>query len=111
MKKILKLTTALLIIIITGVITLAAYPTSKLSDKLRYISFYGSEDLVINKTKYNDAKSLWPKKQEEYIIEGGNHDNFGNYGKQKGDGTATITRNEQQKFVIDKIYEDILLNN
>ncbi len=96
---------------LTGVITLAAYPTSKLSDKLRYISFSGSEDLVINKTKYNDAKSLWPKKQEEYIIEGGNHANFGNYGKQKGDGNATITRNEQQKFVIDKIYEDILLNN
>lgn len=80
-------------------------------DKLRYISFSGSEDLVINKTKYNDSKSLWPKKQQEYIIEGGNHSNFGNYGKLKGDGNATITRKEQQKFVIDKIYEYILLNN
>ena len=35
----------------------------------------------------------------------------GNYGKQKGDSNATITRKEQQKFEIDKIYKDVLLNN
>ena len=94
---------------LSGVITLAAYPTSKLPDKLQYISFYGSEDLVINKTKYNDSKSLWPKIQQEYVIEGGNHANFGNYGKQKGDGKAKITKEEQQKIVIDKIYENLIL--
>lgn len=96
---------------LTGVITLAAYPTSKLSDKLRYISFYGSEDFVINKNKYNDSKNLWPEIQQEYVIEGGNHANFGNYGNQKGDGISKITKEEQQKFVRDKLYEKILLNN
>ena len=30
------------------------------------------------------------------IIQGGNHAQFGNYGPQKGDGTATITAQEQQ---------------
>ncbi|MBN2882364.1 MAG: hypothetical protein JXN10_02475, partial [Clostridia bacterium] len=38
-------------------------------------------------------------------ITGGNHAYFGNYGEQKGDGTASISREEQQnitaKAVID----------
>ncbi|MNP78228.1 hypothetical protein D3C76_1757890 [compost metagenome] len=29
-------------------------------------------------------------------IEGGNHAQFGSYGKQKGDGEASITEEEQQ---------------
>ena len=29
-------------------------------------------------------------------IEGGNHAQFGNYGLQEGDGTATMSREEQQ---------------
>jgi hypothetical protein len=30
------------------------------------------------------------------VINGGNHAQFGNYGPQKGDGTATVSREEQQ---------------
>jgi hypothetical protein len=34
------------------------------------------------------------------LIEGGNHAQFGYYGKQSGDGFASITKEEQQSIVI-----------
>ena len=40
-------------------------------------------------------------------ISGGNHAYFGNYGEQKGDGKATITREEQQKIAVKEIMEFI----
>ena len=37
------------------------------------------------------------------IIEGGNHAQFGNYGKQKGDPDATISAEEQQRITVEAI--------
>ncbi len=37
------------------------------------------------------------------IIEGGNHAQFGNYGKQKGDPDATISTEEQQDIAVEAI--------
>lgn len=39
------------------------------------------------------------------VIEGGNHAQFGNYGKQKGDPDATISREEQQDIAVEAIKE------
>ena len=39
------------------------------------------------------------------VIEGGNHAQFGNYGKQKGDLDATISREEQQDIAVEAIKE------
>ena len=41
----------------------------------------------------------------EYIIEGGNHGYFGNYGAQKGDGEPRISNHEQIEIAADKIAE------
>ncbi len=43
-------------------------------------------------------------------IEGGNHAQFGNYGKQKGDPDATITAEEQQNITVDAICDFINAN-
>ena len=37
------------------------------------------------------------------VIEGGNHAQFGNYGKQKGDADADISREEQQNIAVEAI--------
>lgn len=37
------------------------------------------------------------------VIEGGNHAQFGNYGEQKGDPKATITREQQQDIAVEAI--------
>ena len=41
------------------------------------------------------------------IIEGGNHAQFGNYGEQKGDPAAAISRQEQQDIAVQAILEFI----
>ena len=40
---------------------------------------------------------------ELMTIEGGNHAGFGNYGKQDGDGAATISSEQQQRETADAI--------
>ena len=42
------------------------------------------------------------------ILDGGNHAQFGNYGRQKGDPDATITPKEQQRQTIDAMLDFIL---
>lgn len=84
---------------IEGLVLLGAYPV-KDSD-LPTLAIYGSEDKVLNKSKL--SASLDP-----YVIEGGNHAQFGNYGAQKGDGEATITREEQQRVAVEEITKFIV---
>ena len=90
---------------IKGVITFAAYPTKELPSNTQYISIYGSEDLILNKDSYNKGKTYWSENSIEYIIDGGNHSGFANYGEQKGDGKATITSEMQIDYVVKKLGE------
>jgi hypothetical protein len=45
------------------------------------------------------------------VIEGGNHAQFGNYGKQKGDPDATISSEEQQNTAVKAIQEFLTKRN
>ena len=56
---------------------------------------YGSEDGVLNREAYADAFPHLPDKSIEIVIDGGCHAFFANYGPQAGDGTPTISREEQ----------------
>lgn len=85
-------------------VLLAAYSTEDLTDKdIEVFSFYGTEDKVLNMEKYEEYYSNLPEDVVEEVIEGGNHANYAHYGEQEGDGTATITREEQQECVLDII--------
>lgn len=48
--------------------------------------------------------------QNILVIPGGNHAQFGNYGKQKGDPDATITAEEQQNIAVTAILEFMNIN-
>ncbi|MBE5859312.1 MAG: alpha/beta hydrolase [Butyrivibrio sp.] len=79
-----------------GIILCASFPSVDLSNSdLRLLSIYGSNDGVLNMEKYEASKVNWPKDSEEHIIEGGIHSYFGNYGLQDGDGTPSISNEEQ----------------
>ena len=83
-----------------GIILLGAYAAADLSDYEGIVALvYGSNDGVMNRAKYEEAKSNLPDNNQEMVIEGGNHASFGNYGDQSGDGAARITRDEQQDQV------------
>lgn len=86
-----------------GLILLAFYSTKDLSDtSLEILSIFGSEDQVVNRDKIVSGRSLMPKYYEEYMIEGGNHAGFGDYGEQAGDGEPLISGEEQKKITADK---------
>ncbi|WP_199925772.1 alpha/beta hydrolase [Paenibacillus bouchesdurhonensis] len=82
-----------------GMILLGAYPVGP--TELPMLAIYGSEDMILDTTKLGDVPN-------QYVIEGGNHAYFGNYGEQDGDGMASIAREEQQRQTVEGIITFIL---
>ena len=92
-----------------GLVLLAAYSTADLQDSgLRVLSIYGDNDKVLNKKAYENNLPNLPDEYEMYVIKGGNHAYFGMYGKQSGDGKATITNEEQIRKTAASIAQFIL---
>lgn len=72
---------------------------------------YPAEDaLTIYGTFNSNLEEKMDYTENIVIIDGGNHAQFGNYGKQDGDPDATITADEQQNIAVDAIVEFILGN-
>ena len=90
-----------------GVILLAAYPTSQLPDPLIEILIYGSEDEVLNMDKVQEGEAFAPETYIRHIVTGGNHAQFGDYGAQKGDGSAVIPAEEQWDETVQVILDEI----
>lgn len=87
-----------------GLILLGSYSTADLSDTdLAVLSVFGSEDKVMNREKYDKNKSSLPSDFTEFVIDGGCHAYFGMYGAQDGDGTPTITNEEQIRITVENI--------
>ena len=86
-----------------GLILLAAYSTKDLSSyNLDILSIYGSEDNVMNRKNHDSSLSNLGV-YSEYIIQGGNHGNFGDYGFQRGDGHPSNNPIEQANETADYI--------
>lgn len=83
--------------IVNAVIHLGSYPLDS-KNNVTNLAIYGSLDKVVNKTKLKNAEQI-------FEINGANHAQYGNYGKQKGDGQATISSQMQQEITINKIIE------
>ena len=90
---------------IGGVVLLASYPVKSLKNVPALVSIYGSEDGVLNMKKMAETEKYAPENYKSYVIEGGNHAQFGNYGEQKGDGNPGISADEQQEQTVEMIRE------
>ena len=89
---------------VAGLIFLASYPSGDLTDApFPVLSIYGSEDEVLNRESYDEAQGKLPDDYTEIVLAGGNHGQFGDYGPQSGDGTATISTVQQQKQTVEAI--------
>lgn len=97
-----------------GLILLAAYSMEDISKTdAAVLSIYGSEDKVMDMEKYRDALNKLPIGYQEYVIDGGCHSYFGNYGIQDGDGEPSITEEEQQErtaLLVGDFVDSTLLN-
>ena len=76
-----------------GLILLAAYPIVEINKPV--LSIYGTNDGILNMKAYNESKPLMSN-LTEFVIEGGNHEQFAYYGAQEGDYLASITPSQQQ---------------
>lgn len=88
---------------VKGLILLASYPNRKIPDEIPLLSIYGSEDGCLDREVYEKSRGNHPADTQEIVIEGGNHAQFGDYGPQKGDGTARITPEEQWEKTADAV--------
>lgn len=91
---------------LAGVFLLASYPSRPLNENTRTVVIYGDEDGVLNRKRLEKAYRYLPADTRTYVIQGGNHAQFGNYGKQSGDGEAGISSGEQQLRTVDLILQN-----
>ncbi|MGO3751635.1 MAG: alpha/beta hydrolase [Peptoniphilaceae bacterium] len=83
---------------IEGLILLGAYI---------YGDYPSTKALTIYGTFNSNLEKNISYKDNIVVIEGGNHAQFGNYGKQLNDPYATISREKQQKIAVDEILKFI----
>ncbi len=78
---------------VDGLVLWAAYPASTddlSSSDVIVTSIYGTLDGLSTGDKIDASRPLLPGDTQWVPIEGGNHAQFGDYGVQSGDGSATI---------------------
>ncbi len=90
-----------------GTVLCAAYPTDPLPKDDLEIIVYGSEDGVLNLEKVEKGRAYATDHAVQYVIPGGNHAQFGDYGIQSGDGEALISASDQQALAVDFILKTI----
>ncbi|SEK31579.1 alpha/beta fold hydrolase [Paenibacillus sp. OK003] len=91
-----------------GVFFLASYADEGGSIKdtdLSVLQITGTADGVLNKEAWESAKTNLPADTLYVGVEGGNHGQFGSYGKQKGDNDPAIEEEQQLKQVVDAVEE------
>lgn len=91
--------------IFDGLVLLASYPaesTNLSAIDLCTVLIYGTQDGVSSDVFKASVNRL---SLDTVLVEiaGGNHAQFGDYGPQKGDGTATIAREQQQRLTAEAI--------
>jgi len=91
---------------VEGIIYLAAYPIESndfSATSLKVLTLYASEDGFATVDDIAKYDYLQPQNYTKVLIEGGNHEQFGYYGHQKGDNPSFITREEQQQIIVNEI--------
>ena len=90
--------------VVDGLVLWASYPASSddlSGHDLAVASIYGTLDGVATQDQIDASRPLLPGDTAWVAIEGGNHAQFGWYGPQSGDNPATISREEQQRQIVE----------
>ncbi len=91
---------------IEGLIFWASYPPddSLKNSGLKFLTIYGTRDMAGTEI-FAEKRAALPTDAQYTVIEGGNHAQFGDYGEQPGDMTASISRAEQQAQTVAAVAE------
>ncbi|WP_101808011.1 alpha/beta fold hydrolase [Paenibacillus pasadenensis] len=85
---------------LAGVFFLASYPDPKgdlNGSGLKALSVFATNDEVMDRGDWGQAKRWLPPDTAYVPIEGGNHAGFGAYGEQRGDGKSTLPAGAQAR--------------
>nr|MDO8109470.1 alpha/beta hydrolase [Candidatus Sigynarchaeota archaeon] len=86
---------------VAGIVFWASYPANNMSTtSLHVLSISGTEDGLSTPAKINASHASLPASTTYVAIAGGNHGQFGWYGDQPGDNSATISRVAQQAAIV-----------
>lgn len=95
---------------VSGLVLLASYPlagSGLAGSDLPVVSIYGTNDQIATLSEVNASRIDLPTTTRWVEIIGGNHSQFGWYGDQSGDGTASISREEQTRQIAEAILQFI----
>ena len=96
---------------VKALILLESYPASgnDLSKRqLKVLTIHGSRDGLVSSTQIDDSLKQLPQGAMRFEIQGGNHAQCGWYGLQPGDMDATISREEQQRQIVQATVEFLI---
>ncbi|TVQ25883.1 MAG: alpha/beta hydrolase [Spirochaetaceae bacterium] len=91
-----------------AMVLLAGYPAEGWdlsSDPVSVLSISAEYDEVFNRESFENTVGLLPPDTVFSTIDRGNHAGFGDYGLQRGDGTARISTAEQQRVTVERIVD------
>ena len=86
---------------VRGLLLWASYPSGSLADdrELAVTSVSAGNDGLATPAKIDAARHLLPPQTRYVVVEGAVHADFGDYGTQRGDGTATVPKAEAQRQI------------
>ncbi|WP_165422830.1 alpha/beta family hydrolase [Ktedonosporobacter rubrisoli] len=87
---------------IRGLLLYASYPASDIRKQLAQmpvLSISGSNDGLATPAKVENARTFLPDHTRYIVVKGGIHSYFGDYGLQKGDGQASISRSQANEQI------------
>lgn len=90
---------------VSGLLLLASYPGGKTdlsASRIRVLSISASNDGLATPAKLQAARRLLPGDARFVELSGGNHAQFGDYGVQPGDGTATLSAELEHRAVVEE---------
>jgi hypothetical protein len=96
---------------VEGIAFLASYPAGQAdlsSWRGRALSLAADQDGLATLEKFAAASAFLPRDTVAIVLEGANHAGFGRYGQQKGDGSATMPKDEQERRTAEALYAFIL---
>jgi predicted alpha/beta-hydrolase family hydrolase len=88
---------------LSGLLLWASYPSGSMATRtgLDIVSVSGTNDGLATPADIEASKVDLPAGTHFVAVQGGVHAYFGDYGAQSGDGTATISRADAQRQIID----------
>jgi hypothetical protein len=86
-----------------GLALWTAYPPSGVNlsnSNITVVTVHGTNDGLVSNQQITDSLQQLPPDTVRVDIDGGNHAQFGWYGPQSGDNSATVSREQQQSITV-----------